>query len=232
MKKLTLLALLVAGFSLPVHAASISATNLGQLATMPGSTTDYDFLPPGEPAVLDDFTEANGPGMYTWGFPGGGPDYSTIFSPTGASVNTGILFNNGPQPDMVDYTLGTSATFNYSDFNVYFMYGNTFDPGPRNATITLNLLNASSALITTDTVTATDPAGEPQNMAEFEEFTVTGAASGDILQFGATSYVLGGYQSYVGGASFESLPEPSTYALMLGGLALLGFCVRRKALLS
>ena len=25
-----------------------------------------------------------------------------------------------------------------------------------------------------------------------------------------------------------SVPEPSTYAMMLGGLALLGFCVRRK----
>ena len=228
MKKLTLLALLIAGISLPVHAASISATNLGQRATMPGSTTDYDFLSPGNSAVLDDFSVAAGAGMYPWG-PHGGPDYSTIFSPTGASVNTGILFQEGTQTDMVEYTLGTSLTFNYSDFNVYFMYGNTFDPGPRDGTITLNLLNASSALITTDTVTATDPAGEPQNEAEFEQFTVTGATSGDILEFGATTYVLDGHQSYVGGASFESLPEPSTYAMMIGGLALLGFCVRRKA---
>jgi hypothetical protein len=29
-------------------------------------------------------------------------------------------------------------------------------------------------------------------------------------------------------ATVTELPEPSTYAMMLGGLALLGFCVRRK----
>ena len=29
-----------------------------------------------------------------------------------------------------------------------------------------------------------------------------------------------------------AVPEPSTYAMMLGGLALLGFCVRRKGMLT
>jgi hypothetical protein len=32
-------------------------------------------------------------------------------------------------------------------------------------------------------------------------------------------------------ATLTELPEPSTYAMMLGGLALLGFCVRRKSAL-
>ena len=27
---------------------------------------------------------------------------------------------------------------------------------------------------------------------------------------------------------FKEVPEPSTYALMIGGLAFLGYCVRRK----
>jgi len=37
----------------------------------------------------------------------------------------------------------------------------------------------------------------------------------------------------LGGTSFAPAPtpEPSTYAMMLGGLALLGFCVRRKTIL-
>jgi hypothetical protein len=29
--------------------------------------------------------------------------------------------------------------------------------------------------------------------------------------------------------TFDAIPEPCTYAMMLGGLVLLGFCVRRKA---
>jgi hypothetical protein len=29
----------------------------------------------------------------------------------------------------------------------------------------------------------------------------------------------------------REVPEPSTYALMLGGLAFLGFCIRRKTVL-
>jgi len=33
---------------------------------------------------------------------------------------------------------------------------------------------------------------------------------------------------YVGAVSFESVPEPSTWGMMAGGVALLGFCVRRK----
>jgi hypothetical protein len=43
---------------------------------------------------------------------------------------------------------------------------------------------------------------------------------------------VGGYSSnnggFLGAYEFET-PEPSTYALMLGGLAILGFCISRKA---
>jgi hypothetical protein len=36
----------------------------------------------------------------------------------------------------------------------------------------------------------------------------------------------------LGAVALRQIPEPSTYAMMLGGLALLGFCVRRKLALS
>ena len=51
------------------------------------------------------------------------------------------------------------------------------------------------------------------------------------------SFTYGGIDNNAGHAGFvddvlvRTVPEPSTYALMIGGLAFLGFCVRRKAAL-
>jgi len=50
-----------------------------------------------------------------------------------------------------------------------------------------------------------------------------------LLDFGPTPGIGYGFTEIQG---FAPTPEPSTYAMMLGGLVLLGFCVRRKLALS
>jgi hypothetical protein len=52
-----------------------------------------------------------------------------------------------------------------------------------------------------------------------------------LLDFGAAQYSDEGYnvgQGFTEIQAFAVAPEPSTYAMMLGGLAILGLCVRRK----
>jgi hypothetical protein len=80
-----------------------------------------------------------------------------------------------------------------------------------------------------------NPGGEPAfNLGGTITIPVPG-----IELTGSGGNVFAGYSGSPGGPTFIGtyeilgVPEPSTYALMLGGLTLLGFCLRRKrALLS
>jgi hypothetical protein len=75
--------------------------------------------------------------------------------------------------------------------------------------------NLTDGAVTSATVTGGIPG--PQFITD--TFTATGTTE---------SIVKGGGVLQLSGFVIESVPEPSTYAMMLGGLALLGFCVRRK----
>jgi hypothetical protein len=225
---------------LTTRAQMITPSAGGSLGTMPGSATDYTFFGNAnqfphitnyygnttQPTVLTDFTVApgaNGGATYE-----GDNRYSTINGPVGSgepNVQTGILFGGGADPDLVDFTLGTpGSTFNFSDFETYVMYGNGYgDGGVRDTSISASLYSSTGALLATETVPIVDnPAGSDGNaspVATFEDFQITGATSGDILRFGAV-----GNTTYLGGVSFESVPEPSTWIMMLAGVAfLIGF---------
>jgi hypothetical protein len=65
--------------------------------------------------------------------------------------------------------------------------------------------------------------------ADYVEFTgISGAAlSSEALTVTGAGTGLGGFQLIDNGAAV--VPEPSTWAMMLGGLGMLAFCVRRKA---
>ena len=229
MKKWCLLLLLMIGFALPAAAQSITGTFLGSLGTMPGSTADYAFFD--STTNLTNFTQTSvGTGVTAYGV-GPGAGVSAIDSPTGALVNTGIYFqvaHNSTNFELVSFTLENAggSTFNYGDFNVYFMFGNGPNSSEINdASVGLILKNSSGGVITSDLEPVTDN-NTSFSMATFEEFHVTGASAGDILEFEAAP--TRNFQNYIGGVSFESnaVPEPTTWAMLLGSVAMLGLLIR------
>jgi hypothetical protein len=177
--------------------------------TMPGSTTDYEFF--GVGGTLDDFGSiTNGPDTLTYGY-GPGSGLTTEYSPTATNTNTGILYENVyATPYLVSVTLGSSPTFNYSDFDVYFMFGTA--PNSvyvQDGTVGLSLYStgadpATATALASGSVTVTDTNSDPSaNQASFQEFEITGAAANEVLAFDATPAA--GYpQNYIAGASFVS----------------------------
>lgn len=103
----------------------------------------------------------------------------------------------------------------------------------------INLFNASSALV--DRLTYGDTAfpgtirtqnfsGNPNSVAALVPQTVTTnwvlASTGDVFgSYASTSGDIGNPGDFV----FAPIPEPSTYAMVMAGLALLGFVARRRA---
>jgi len=75
----------------------------------------------------------------------------------------------------------------------------------------------------TDTITA------PINTYEIGTFTATGTTASFTVGAppAGTLHTSGAY--VVDAISLRDIPEPSTYAMLIGGLALLGFCVHRRA---
>ncbi len=209
--------------------------------TMSGSPTDFTFIsantanytgtPPGvyggvsdQPSVLTDFTmSAVDPSAQNiWG---GGSGYSQIYAPGGSSlVQTGVVGAAAlTQPatttnvNLANITLSSNTSFNYSDFYVYVMFDNIPGDGTAvDSAFTLSLGNATATM----TVVDSSGLGGSDTTAEFAKFEVTGAAPGDVLTLGATADMW--YEKpYFSGVSFAevgAVPEPSTSALMMGGL--------------
>jgi hypothetical protein len=103
------------------------------------------------------------------------------------------------------------------------MFGNS--DGGRDASLSLTI---GATTYTANDFTDRGNAGGASNV-QVEEFNIRGLVANETFTVGAIST---GGAAYIGGLSFEAVPEPSTYAMMLGGVALLVFCIRRKALLS
>jgi hypothetical protein len=238
------------------HAASITSSVLTGQSTMPGSALDFSFFGNptsfpddnyyfagtgkggSQPGVLTDFSQSEGTFEYIDG--GQSSNFSTINSPLGTATLTGDLF--GPDDvnsdshhfvtDAVTYTLISVPTFNYSDFYVYVMYNN--DPaegGMIDSQITLTLASSGGTAITehAQDVTA-GPSTESLTTSDFAVFHVTGATSGDLLEVGYVGS--GGVYGELGGVSFDQTPEPSTWAMLLGGLGVMAFVGRFRAKLS
>ena len=95
--------------------------------------------------------------------------------------------------------------------------------GSGNATLALNASGVQTDTpyvvfqnVSTSGFTFADISGTPVGYTP--TLTFTGADGGAFGAEYADDYVL----------TFTETPEPSTYAMMLGGLVLLGFCVRRR----
>jgi hypothetical protein len=187
----------------------------------------------------------------------GDSSYSSIITPAGGSpILTGDIQASGNPAPAAAFEPGLAgsltmdgdynANFDYNDFNVYLMYSNTGGTfqdlsitlapilltGPSAGTSATVLLDGLPADAPTDTNVAS-------NTADYLEFNVQGLATAMETQnnlafvvsttneLGIPSQSLSNI-SYIGALSFQEVPEPSTYAMMLGGLVLLGVCVRRR----
>jgi proteasome assembly chaperone (PAC2) family protein len=97
------------------------------------------------------------------------------------------------------------------------------------------LLSSSGVIDPNQTSNDNGSTADPRSNNEFYYADVTGAGAGDYLAIlGNTSNTDKGDQVTLGGVTFDTVattPEPSTYALMLGGLGMLALVarLRRKA---
>lgn len=215
-------------------AVQVTGNDGGVITQLPGSATDYIFFPSNS-SNLQDFsvTSVTTSDQPTQAY-GGNGFYSTIQTPAGNSSLTGIYYQhsdyaypNNATADLVTFTLGNSGTFNYANFNVFVLYSNA-DVGETDGSnfqtrdLSFSLAAGSTALggytvnVTDDNVDTTK--------ARYMEFNVQGLSAGDTFTIAAGP--LGNDPAYIGGVSFASAPEPSTYALLAGGVLLLGGMLR------
>jgi hypothetical protein len=215
------------------HSASAltvdNSSYVGLESTFPGSSVDFTLFgnpttyptvntngggPGTQPTNLTDFSVA---GADTKMYQGNG-NFANVIAPDGSTAYTGIFFNDsGNTPDLATVTLGNTS-FDYGNFNLYVMFGNS--DGVQDATLSLTIGATTYSADVTDRGSA-----KGASNVQVEEFNIKGLAANDTFTVGATS--TGGADS-IGGLSFESVPEPSTYAMMLGGLSMLGLFVRRR----
>jgi hypothetical protein len=137
-------------------------------------------------------------------------------------------------------------------------YGASFTTTPPSSTSYSDLVNTGTFGENSDTVTIGGPLvlGNTYQVESWSYYTGDGTATttysgstpvsltNSIGQFSIGTFVAtaspetytystGGGHNFVNAVSVRDLtvavPEPSTWAMMLGGLVMLGFCVRRKA---
>jgi hypothetical protein len=175
-------------------------------------------------------------------------NYSVITTPAGDSVTTGDLKADNPLAFAVEPTQSNpvstlSTPFDYNDFDMYIMYSNT-DSAFQDATISVNPRSSNQnsggpyggplVTVNLDGTQAPTDTNTSSSTAYYLEFHITGLQTAiddgysPDLVVSATEGA--GYGTgYVGGVSFVSAPESSTWAMLLGGVAFLGFIVRRKS---
>jgi hypothetical protein len=172
----------------------------------------------------------------------GDAGYSTINTPGNvSSLHTGGIFSTNTIAvglELLDLTaLGTSTSgFNYNDFNVYVMIDNA--PGDlaiQDDGVGLDARLDNVELTPVHIITTNSNAS--LTSADFVEFNVTGlgtavAAARVTNPSAASDLVLrifkpNGDDAVMGGLSFESVPEPSTWAMLFAGAAALFFVARR-----
>ncbi len=211
-----------------VHAAVVSLTpgitTVANGGVALGDGTDYAFFGNGNPIALPDFTLSNVTAQYR-GVSSNVPQYSTLQAPTGGTAfTTGIAYNDtAGQTNVASFTLNTGTNQNYT---VSVLFGNSdgnavFD---QNIGLSVNGGSAVTALVT-----------DTQSSNDFLTFNVTGLNAGDALTFSATPAAQDAFghanpAPYIGAVSFAAVPEPSTCAVLLGGvICTLGLALRRRA---
>ena len=234
----------------------VNGVTTGTLTSqMPGSSSDYIFFNAEDYSNNLSHPETNYNGLTSFFIAGGlqGTDYvdNTVNNPAGTAVSVGTLQASGSQHfafairpgsktdenndgggngDNANVPpIGLNPNFNYNDFNVYVLFSATGD-STRDTDLSLDLRVNGVLTQGLHPVAVTDD-NTNTSMGKYIEFNVTGL--GTLLATGANAdLVLDGNSnnplSYVNAVSFQSVPEPSTYALLLAGVAFFGFLIRRK----
>jgi hypothetical protein len=251
MKVLTLTAIIVAAFCLTSAQGQIVVTYVGSStgATMPGSASDFIFFDAADYSFNAAHSEDNGTAyseLSSFAIAGGltgsdGPGGdANITTPAGSLLQTGYLAASG-HGGAYALEAESNPSFNYNDFDVYLMISNT--NGQLNDT-TVSLDPRENGVVTqfAHDATATDNSVSG-NEAEYLEYNVTGLGTALAASGGNADLVVSmdgnihndptNSQSYIGAVSFASVPEPSTYAmLLLGGVGLWFFVRRERARVS
>jgi hypothetical protein len=238
MKKLTSGAFLLVLLSVASQGASaqiiIGNALSGLVTQLPGSATDYVLFNAASPTVttLPDFSvTTHGNPLYEYSDPNGSPTNTSIITPgpLGTSVSTGAVWQYS-SGQVISFTL-SNPTFDYSNFNVYALYGNVnYNDASlnNNFNTSFSFDNDSIGLGTGSSdfggtfVTVTDT-NTSATEGQIVEFNITGATEGQTFTFGAVSATPSDEIDF-GGISFaspQSTPEPSTWAMMLAGLVTL-----------
>ena len=177
-----------------------------------------------------------------------GTGFSVITTAAGQTFTTGVLqaFSNGPTQGTKSIAfavepVGNAALLN--NFDMFLMYSNTngnaddlsVSVAPRSSV--QNGGDYGAGAPTTELVTDNlnlNLTGAPTT-ANYLEFHVTGLGTAIADGYSpdlVVSAISDLNYAYIGGVSFAAplvdTPEPSTWAMMLGGLATLGFAIRRK----
>jgi hypothetical protein len=217
-------------------------------STYPGSTSNTNRNTNSDSAdsVLTSFSFIGGVNAVD-----GSGSYSSIVTPAGGSaLPTGDIqaFGSGVTPALAfepgvngSYTTdgGFNSAFNYNDFNVYLMYSNTGGTGVDTAisfsasSLATGLPVGTAAVVPLDGIAGDPPAdtNTTATTADYAEFNVTGLGNAlqadDSIVFTVSATHAGDF-AYIGAASFESVsvPEPRTWAMLLGGFGVLLFVGR------
>jgi hypothetical protein len=207
------------------NSTSDSTTNewaYGTFTSDPGSPSTF-FIP-----STINFNNTAITGLDIWFFPPSGagdindPNIeknvtSSAIDPSGADWQPGkVAFGPFQGPAVAQFTAPTAGVY---DISAAFQ------------TIQINVLPTAYVYVGNTNVftqgltgpTGSDPLGTPVNFT-LNDVTLNAGETVDFV-------VGNGLSTTQVDATITEVPEPSTYALMLGSLALLGFCLRRKSAL-
>jgi hypothetical protein len=205
-------------------AAAFSATSAQAMQSV-NLLTNGSFETPAQAAIGNYFFNTGSIDITGWTVVGGQTQlsyHSTCTDGNQCIDLTGIVgYDKGLQSDAVATVIGTT-------YQLSFDLGNVDYPGFYSSTVSVSINNGAATLFTN--VFNYDPSGFEWERKSFS--WLADAASAQITILGAANGSLSNDQGILlDNVAFTAapVPEPETYALLLAGLGLVGFAVRRRS---